>query len=331
MDKEELDYIREEAARWVVRFNSVEVSSQEREEFADWLVKDPLAASEFEAMSAVWVGLDDIDQQNQINHIKGLAVKPVQEKNSVKPSGIFLRRMSIAAGLLLVIFAGLFATQFSNGDIYSTAVGETETVKLEDGSIIYLNTNTKIRVDYTGERRHVTLFDGGEALFDVARDIERPFWVEAGNGRIRVYGTTFNVFHQNSLKTVVTVLEGIVGVEDAKSVGGPKWEKKLTANQEISYQKVGIISSVSPVTSEKEVTWINRRLILEGKPLVEIIQQLNRYSERTITLDPQIHGLKMGGVISTRNIDAALEFLEKVAPIVVDKTNNSYHLSAVEQ
>ena len=82
-----------------------------------------------------------------------------------------------------------------------TATGESRTVTLADGSQVNLSGGSAIGVDITSEERRVRLLSG-EAFFDVAHDAARPFTVEAGEARIVVLGTAFDVALDPSATTV---------------------------------------------------------------------------------------------------------------------------------
>ena len=102
---------------------------------------------------------------------------------------------------------GIAATNDSSGMVYpeQVAAGEVEynvlevprggeyTVTLSDGTVVYLNSGSELRypVAFGTERREVFL--SGEGYFDVVKDVERPFFVNADKLKIRVYGTSFNV------------------------------------------------------------------------------------------------------------------------------------------
>jgi len=71
-----------------------------------------------------------------------------------------------------------------------------------------LNTKSKIDVNYTKTQRSINLVYG-EALFDVAKDAERPFVVQTDQGAVRAVGTVFSVRLVND-EVAVLVEEGIV-------------------------------------------------------------------------------------------------------------------------
>ncbi len=73
-----------------------------------------------------------------------------------------------------------------------TAAGEQRVLTLDDGSRLTLAGDSAINLDLVDHQRHVTLLRG-RAYFQVASDPHRPFLVEAGEARVRVTGTRFEV------------------------------------------------------------------------------------------------------------------------------------------
>src|SRR5207248_10136676 len=95
---------------------------------------------------------------------------------------------------------------------YATATGEVRHITLPDGSIVYLNTQTRLRWTGTEHDRRESL-ESGEAAFDVAPDPLRPFRIALARSEIRVLGTRFGVYSKSTAMVMVTVLSGAVAVE----------------------------------------------------------------------------------------------------------------------
>src|SRR5205807_1325966 len=123
-------------------------------------------------------------------------------------------------------FAGLGL--WGRPQVYATAIGEQRSVVLKDGSMIQLNSRSRVEVRYTDHDRKIALKEG-QALFTVARDTQRPFLVSAGDTAVRAVGTQFDV---NRLETeiVVTVLEGKVAVESPGTPQRPELRDRARAN-----------------------------------------------------------------------------------------------------
>ena len=93
---------------------------------------------------------------------------------------------------------------------YATDIGEQYRTALADGSLVELNTATRVAVDLTPEERDIHLRKG-EAVFEVAKDPSRPFVVKTPLADVRAIGTVFAVRTENGLE--VAVSEGVVSVE----------------------------------------------------------------------------------------------------------------------
>src|SRR5690606_32076430 len=80
-----------------------------------------------------------------------------------------------------------------NYHTFSTNKGYSCQLLLPDGTNVWLNTASSIQYPavFSGNERHITLT--GEAYFEVAHDISRPFNVDANGSLIQVLGTHFNV------------------------------------------------------------------------------------------------------------------------------------------
>lgn len=147
--------------------------------------------------------------------IAGLGVGRAAEKSAYPRMG-FASLASITVITCSLIAGGLWI-QSSGSQIYATGIGEQSTYNLADGSTLWLNTNSRVQVDYDDTLRRITLHSG-EAHFDVYHNPGRPFEVYAGTRMIRAVGTAFSVFIESE-EVMVTVTEGKVelGIVDIRS------------------------------------------------------------------------------------------------------------------
>jgi transmembrane sensor len=117
---------------------------------------------------------------------------------------------SAAAVVATAIGASLFLPSFV-GRTYETAVGEQRTLTLDDGSVLHLNTHSRVRVRLSHAVRQIDLLEG-EAMFEVEHDAKRPFLVSTGSATVRAVGTQFNVYRHPDASTTVAVIEGVVQI-----------------------------------------------------------------------------------------------------------------------
>lgn len=142
--------------------------------------------------------------------------------------------------------------------------GKTYRLVLEDGTKVWLNSETELSYPsrFAGTKREVKLL--GEAFFEVTPDKERPFYVKANGMDIRVLGTSFNVSaYQDSESTSTTLVEGSVAVSTTNGA-----ERTITPSERLAYNKKSHQLSVEKVDTELYTSWINGVYILNSATLL---------------------------------------------------------------
>jgi len=240
-------------------------------------------------------------------------------------------RLVLAASVVLAIVAGFAAYKFSGGggDRYATPVGGLSSVPMRDGSKITLNTNSHVRVALTNTERRVDL-NQGEAFFDVAKDSNRPFVVDAGKKRVVAVGTKFSVRRDgDSIEVVVT--EGKVRVEDAtrplRHAAVEGFESTIAEGAESAvFLTPGAIAHVdqsgvlvlrkSVSEAETHLSWRAGVLMFRDESLADAVVEFNRYNVRKIVIgDPAVAALRVEGNFRATNADAFVRLLESGFPV----------------
>ena len=293
LSEERLD----QACAWIARLRSDALSAADRRAFAVWMAESDSNRLAFDEMAELWGDLGvlshlPIDELYPESVPSGAfrarnANQPSsanKQSSSSQPASTgwhlpqWLIGGSLATACLAVaLWVGNEWLQQSPGQqqIYVTAVGETRTVSLADGSQVQLNTNSELIVNFSREERRTQLMRG-EAYFNVARQTSRPFTVAAGSANIRVLGTQFNV-ERNPENTRVSVTDGTVAVSEANAASGLAPESvKLVRNQKVSVSGSGL-SDVGHTSPEEALDWTHGQLVFEQTPLNEALEELNRY------------------------------------------------------
>lgn len=192
------------------------------------------------------------------------------------------RYVAVAASLALLLLSSLFifapkeeATQIAYLDVKAT-VGSKTRVVLPDSSVVWLNSNASIRYpqQFVEQNRRVEL--GGEALFTVAKDKEKPFIVSVGGMKVQVLGTVFNI-HSDAKTNIVetTLMEGSVAVFS----GNNKTRNAdliLSPNEQVLYNKENGKMAVRPVMASMYSSWVHGQFYFENNTLPEIMRTLER-------------------------------------------------------
>ena len=290
-----------EALRWLALMERGPLGPQEQRLFAAWVAADVRHQGAIVRAQAASLRLDRLAAlaggRSLLEH---LPHEPsLLQKNTTR------RRMIAAAACaagLVGIGAWLgrgFIAEMGDGTRYASGVGELKKVVLADGSVITMNTQTELRVRYTGEHRDIRLVRG-EAMFAVAHDAKRPFAVRVGEWSAVAVGTAFSVRQFDEPTADVMVTEGIVQLLPAdRSVSEAR---RLTANQKAVIGANGNIEvgQVSDSQIGQELAWRTRLVVFAGEPLREALVEMNRYSHRPIVVDdPVLAERRIVGVFST--------------------------------
>jgi transmembrane sensor len=158
----------------------------------------------------------------------------------------------------------------------------------ENARSAQINTATTARVKFSDAERHVELVSG-EALFDVARDVARPFVVEAGRSRVRALQTSFSVRKLSDADVQVSVRQGMVQIMRPASAG----LALLAANTRTVVSDGGSdvkTSQIAPNELTRELAWRQGMLSFEDEPLREAAAEFARYSDTAIRFDDSAIG-----------------------------------------
>ena len=111
-----------------------------------------------------------------------------------------------------IVYKGT-SKQIAYNTLYNPRGSKVISLRLNDGSIVWLNSQSSIRypVAFVGDERQVEIT--GEAYFEVAKNLTKKFIVASNGLNIEVLGTHFNVNSYNDNKNIkVTLLEGSVKI-----------------------------------------------------------------------------------------------------------------------
>lgn len=329
--------IETEAAEWWLVL-SEDPSRAAREQYVDWLressghVAEMLriaqlhgALSQFERWSQLPTGGKD-DPADPVAQLRASRVDLMPPQTARRTPRRSLRTLwPIAAVLLAAVTVGAIVVVNSRGQIIQTDRGERRDVALADGSVVDLDPETRVRVQYDGQARYIFL-ERGRALFHVAKNPLRPFWVQAEDTRVRAVGTAFAVDREQE-SVVVTVAEGKIAVfQDPRSQSAPLRTSSaplmhpifLTADQQITVDRSGSAEPIRKVDSSRELAWANGRLIFEHESVADAVREFNRYNRIQVRIsDPALALRSISGVFNASDPDSFVAFIQTVTPVRV--------------
>ncbi|BBU44244.1 sigma-70 family RNA polymerase sigma factor [Pseudomonas monteilii] len=258
-----------------------------------------------EAMLLAWERLQILDdallklpdnarQALLLNRVEGLTQAQIAQRLGVSESMVakyigqalrhcrdWLKQAGVAACVVLLVAATAAWQQAPMllAD-YHTAVGERQVITLADGTRVTLNSASALSVVFNEHERRVVL-DAGEALFETA-DEARPFVVETAGERVQGGAATFSVRRDG--RVVLARGEATVG------------ERPLAVAADAGTQ----------------MAWQRGKLIFNGKPLGQVLAELERYRHGRIVLsDSKLAAMEVSGVFDLDEPEALLRTLEQ--------------------
>ncbi|WP_420141304.1 FecR family protein [Sphingomonas sp.] len=282
------------AAAWATRHP---LGAEDRRALDAWLAEDPRHAG---ALLRAQAGLSAVNRVL----VEGIDHGQPWRQLLGKPD----RRWFMAAGGLAAGALGLIGWPKLAGERIETARGEIRRLPLEDGSVATIDTSSALRVKLSSRTREIAL-QRGQAWFQVAKDRNRPFVVDAGRAQVRAIGTAFSV-HREGGRVQVAVTEGRVAVWARDASGAMSI---LDAGQYATFtgaEAVPVTGS-APGAIERSLAWRNGEIALENETLGNAVAQFNRYNQvRLVVDDEALAGERLVGLF--RLDDPAL-FAETVA------------------
>lgn len=293
---------RDAAAIWLVRRQDGPLSPADEAAFRSWIAADPRHAAALREAELLWGQLEEPGRRLADRFAAG-----VQRQKRRGRLAALLRPLVALPALGAVACAALALWVFAPSAIADlgadavTARGEIRDLTLPDGSVLHLAADSAVGLAFGDGLRRVEL-RRGEAFFEVRPGLPTPFTVTAGDARIRVVGTRFNVGRFGD-DAEVTVTQGVVEV-----TAGPA-SVRLTAGQQVSAEN-GRLSAIGTVDPADATAWMQGRLVFHRRPLDRVVAALQRQAPGRIMLSgDRLAGMRVSGTFPAGDPDGALAAL----------------------
>jgi transmembrane sensor len=349
--------IIDEAAEWFVEINEGEPDAATRQQFDAWLRRSPEHVRAYLRVLPVWedgarldaeaggdpqalivwarAGSNVVSLDPSRSEITTAVEASESHRKTARPASTW--RVAVAASVACLGLAAALVgwLELQRRSIYETGIGEQRVITLTDGSVVELNSRSKLKVHFTEGERAITLL-AGQALFEVAKDASRPFTVRSGDAFVRAVGTQFDVYRKRT-GTIVTVVEGRVAILPLVPVSSSKQQTGEMAARPSSVvlsagEQAILTPSAPPKARRTDVAiataWTQRRLQFSRTPLADVAEEFNRYNERQlIVLDDELQAVNVSGSFSSADPASLLRFLRAQPGIKVSESESMIYIT----
>ena len=311
------------AAAWLIRLEA-QTTPKIWDEFQAWIEADRRHQAAFIRLRTGWTRCDRFKLLRPADgHVDRNLLEQFPTSVQEAPPNMDRRRWLVAAAAVGGLAAGpgvlaWLTTSRFRWTYFETGVGDNRRAVLPDRSSVFLNTDTRVRVRLASTRRDSELLRG-EALFTIAQDKLRPFYVKAAGSLVCGMGTSFSVHIRDESRTVeVLVRDGRVEVGPSDGHSG----KRILVGSGARYASGGdsvVLGrgawEIKHETSDymaRKFAWTSGRISFEGETLAEAVHEFNRYNRRHLTIaDPAIAQLRVGGLFDATDPESFAATLEK--------------------
>ena len=323
---------------------SGEATAEELTELAGLLRDHPQWGLRKEAFTNIWRQKPATTQGPKDNfhrHLQRLSThlsNPTQQNEQVEqpPKRLKMKRFLplaaslIGIALLIALYTHHERSTPGTGTV-STRPGSRSKLQLPDGTLVWLNADSRLTYNFDDRSptREVQLV--GEAYFDVAKDKNRPFILHTTTIDIRVLGTMFNVqCYGNEKNTEASLFQGSVEVTvknlpDKKIILQPS-EKLIVHNNEIAVSSIKTkqgdpddepLMTLAKVhyqeqdSSYMESLWTKNRLAFDNCTLEEVANKIERWYGVHVTIaNETLKTARFSGVFNDESLNQVMEALQ---------------------
>lgn len=329
--------IAAEAAVWIARLHGPDRSPGMDRECRQWQARSAAHRLAFERCTDVWEAVPGVRLAD------AFASSSAREVKSEVDAGRFGGRRALLAAMVGVggIAVGLAIHLQRQPVDYSTGVGEQRVVLLEDGTRMSLNTATQVRLAFERSRRIVDV-QGGEALFEVAKDASRPFVVRAAGSEVQAVGTVFSVRLAGGARPgdalAVSLIEGRVIVRpgaanEGQGVAPPK-ALEMRAGDRVRLSRASpsaaTTQQVDRPRMEQMVAWKRSEIVFDDVSLADAVAEMNRYNRTPIVLvaSSSLSALRVSGLYRTGDSAGFANAVAKLHALVVAERDGRLELAS---
>ncbi|MEM6737104.1 MAG: FecR domain-containing protein [Bacteroidota bacterium] len=291
------------------RYFRKELSQKDQEAVDSWREEGPGNQQKFDDLRIQFLDFKGLayyqKTTNQVDQSWEQFASANKVKSIVSASPSLSPFLKYAASVLIVISTAfaIYHLQTQPLTVRLASAQSTREVSLPDNSLILLNQGASISyvAPFQNNERRVEL--SGDAYFEVSKDKEQAFVVEAAGAEIRVLGTKFYVQQTNNESLIVQVEEGkiLVSYNDLHKIVAAGSAVKVDSDRNELLEEVD--------KTGLSTFWKNRKLIFNLTSIEEVVNSINTAYNVDIQLEGKTEGCSLTVVFDNESIETVLEII----------------------
>jgi transmembrane sensor len=307
--------VKDRAAEWMQRRQFWDWKTEDQNALDAWLAESPAHEIAFIRMERTWTRTERLAALRKPVHGATL-------RNRLLP--IFMRVAVGLAALAIFGVSGFLYGTHATGKEYSTPIGGRQTITLADGSKIYLNTNSALRLD---AQNRSAILEHGEAYFEIRHNAKVAFAVTAVGHRVTDLGTIFSV-RADSGRLEVSLVGGRARIDDMKQFGSPRTAVLAPGDVAIATSSSLSITHKSQQRLMNSLAWQRGVLLFDDIALAEAVTELGRYSTKKIVIaDASVARRTIYGSVPTNDVGAFIRVAHNVMGLHVQSIGDEIVIS----
>lgn len=302
------------------RYCSGEATVEESRQVEEWIKQSDENYRIAKQIHTLYLATDTMQVLSKVDTEKALSsVCQKMSKDTARPKvtvTTWLQRVAAILFIPLLIAFGIQNLKPRPAEIdqtieVKTNPGMTTTVNLPDGTVVHLNSESKLSYPsfFDKDKRRVTL--EGEAFFEVQKDPEHGFVISAPHGtKIEVLGTSFNVeaFEKDAFVST-TLVEGKVRFDYMKN--GRSTAVLMKPGQKLTYDSFSSRVQLTETNGESEIAWKDGKVVFHATPLPEALRMLEkRFNVIFVLSNDRLRSEAFTGSFSNQRLERILEIFK---------------------
>lgn len=315
----------------IARYLTDELTESEYTELQAWKSHSQENLDEYNDFIAIWSKAETLKVPLAIHYPDIVnAIHNNSEKLQARKRWINWALQSAAVVALSILFSGLYTYLYQNdaASLHQTvyqevkaAYGTQAKVELADGTIVSLNSGSKLRYpqSFDHQKQRKVILEG-EGFFTVSKNETLPFVVSTNHLDIQVLGTTFNVdAYPDNKSVVIALVEGMVKLQNNKGKEN-KDLMDLMPNEVATLNRAErTLVKTSVPDLYKYTAWVNGRIVFFEDPIQTVLKKLEKwYNVEIIISDQRLENYKFTGTFINESLEQVLSILSLTSPMTYE-------------